>query len=539
MHPALKNAPRTAWRALAALALGLVLSASPAQATRAAPEAAGAAPHALPPGIDWFAGSVEEAFVAAQAQHRPVFLYWGAIWCPPCLELKATLFRRTDFQDRLKLFIPVYLDGDGAGAQAWGERFHVTGYPTVLVLDPNQRELERVSGGMDLARYAEVLDLALGEARTARELLAADTTGGALSVADCRQLAYNAWRLDDAWSRHPENLGELAAALERAARRCPVALQTETALLQLTALHARLAAEKAALKGGAAPSAALKAQLGQLWTLTGDRTHALAAGNLLRDLPAEAFTALLAQAPERRAQLQQRWFSLMDALAQDPRYSAADHLDALRGKLVAAKALDPSGKVPAALAAAVAGGIDASLAREHEPYARASLVNSALNVLDVLGDDDRAYAILAGEVRTSANPYYYLSDLAELEEKRGHTEQAISDFAKSFETAQGPATRFQWGVGYVRALLRLRGQDEGAVVAAARSVLAELQAAPDLHGRTRRSLALLETSLRDWNHGGAHAAALQDLRAQLQGTCAQLPAGDTARPACEGFLAGS
>lgn len=40
-----------------------------------------------PAGIDWFEGSVEGAFATAKTQDKPIFLYWGAVWCPPCHEL--------------------------------------------------------------------------------------------------------------------------------------------------------------------------------------------------------------------------------------------------------------------------------------------------------------------------------------------------------------------------------------------------------------------------------------------------------------------
>jgi thiol-disulfide isomerase/thioredoxin len=497
-------------------------------------------PHATTPGIAWFDGSVEQAFAAARDAHKPVFLYWGAIWCPPCLELKSTIFLRRDFQQRLALFVPVYLDGDNAGAQAWGEKFHVTGYPTVLVLGGDQVELERVAGGMDLARYADVLDLALGQTRPAQDLLAALGAGDApLSEQDCRRLAYNAWRLDDAWVLHPESLGTLAAALERAAALCPAVLPAERARLALSALLAHLQVQAKDIEAGKAPSAALRSLMSRLAPVLADRHLALASGDLLRAMPEDYFAAAVRLDPGSRARLRAQWFDAMDAQTADRGYSAADQLDALRSKLIAAQALDPAGRIPAPLAAQVTQRIDTALAREREPYARASLVNSALNALATLGDDDRAQAILAGEIRTSENPYYYMSDLADLEEKRGHQQAAIDWLAQSFMTARGPATRVQWGTGYVRGLVRMRPQDEAAVRDAALAVLAELDASADLHGRTRRSLDGMETALRNWSRDGAHAAPIAALRARMHEICGRLAAADAARPACEAFLAGA
>src|SRR5664279_3792346 len=33
-------------------------------------------------GVAWTTGDVDAAFAAAKAEHNPVFLYWGAVWCP-------------------------------------------------------------------------------------------------------------------------------------------------------------------------------------------------------------------------------------------------------------------------------------------------------------------------------------------------------------------------------------------------------------------------------------------------------------------------
>lgn len=516
---------------------GLVALAGSPRADAAQSGGADAHP-SRPPGVQWFEGSVADAFTQAGASHKPVFLYWGAVWCPPCQELKATIFRRQDFLDRLTMFVPVYLDGDGAGAQAWGERFHVSGYPTVLVLREDQSEVERVSGGMDLARYAEVLELALGDLRPVSEVLAAVVANPAsASETDCRRLAYNAWGLEDTWLFHPESLAPMAQDLDRAADRCPARLRVERARLQIGAVDAAVDAESKALEAGAPPSKELRELLARIPPILADRSLALATGDALQGLRSAYFTAAVQADPRQRTGLRTAWFRVMDAMAVDTRYSAADRLDALGSKLIAAKALDPKGKISPDLARDARRRIDQLLAAEHEPYARASLVNSALNALDTLGDDDRAHSILEGEIRTAASPYYYMSDFAELEEKRGHRDVAIEWLARSYRTAQGPATRFQWGANYVRGLVRMEPQDEAAIRDATLEILADLGAAGDLHGRTRRVFGRLDKSLREWNKDAAHEAALAPVRERVHAICGRMPESDSARPDCEGFLA--
>src|SRR5262245_20881607 len=99
--------------------------APPANVPAATAKTTAGAPH--PAGIDWYPGDVDAAFAAAKADDKPLYLYWGAEWCPPCAQIKSTIFNRREFQERSKLFIPVYLDGDTPGAQKQGQRFGVIG----------------------------------------------------------------------------------------------------------------------------------------------------------------------------------------------------------------------------------------------------------------------------------------------------------------------------------------------------------------------------------------------------------------------------
>ncbi len=154
--------------------------------------------HSDAPGIAWFKGDVDAAFKSAQASNKPVLLYWGAQWCPPCKQLKSAVFNRPDFIEKSRLFVAVYLDGDLPDAQKWGDVFRVTGYPTVVVFKADRTEITRIAGNMDLSLYARVLDDALGDVRPVKDVIALATKAEApLAPADCRRLAYHAFDLDD------------------------------------------------------------------------------------------------------------------------------------------------------------------------------------------------------------------------------------------------------------------------------------------------------------------------------------------------------
>ena len=153
-----------------------------------------AAADSRPPGIDWFDGTVERAFEHAKATNTPLFLYWGAVWCPPCVEIRQTVFKSPQFRAQTKLFVPVYLDGDTEQAQAWGDEFGTKVYPTMIVFNPAGEEVTRINAGVDVSAYNDVLGLALDRMRPTAELVqAAMRDPAALSGSDFQQLAYYSW----------------------------------------------------------------------------------------------------------------------------------------------------------------------------------------------------------------------------------------------------------------------------------------------------------------------------------------------------------
>jgi thiol-disulfide isomerase/thioredoxin len=512
---------------------------TPAAPVTPAPQAA--ASHASrPEGVAWFEGDVADAFTASEQQHKPVFVYFGAVWCPPCQELKATMFHRQDFLGKLSLFVPVYLDGDAPDAQRWASEFKVTGYPTMLILDDKRAELERVSGGMDLSRYSEMLDIGLSASRPMSEVLAAVTSGSApLSAEDCRRLAYNGWGLQDEWISSEDHPGWLAAtsdALSQAAMRCPADAVQERARLQVIAASAALDADPNAPKPGKPVSVRVRADLAPVRTLLANETLAESVADVLAYLDTDFFKTEAKLDRAHVADLERTWMTLMDAEAADEHYSTADRLYAEYGKLRAAKALQPGGKLPPALVAEARQKVDAALALTTDSYTRTSLVNAALNIYDKLDDNDSSYTLLSGEIKTSRTPYYYMEDLADIEEQRGHKDAALDWLARSYQESQGQATRFQWGSHYVRALIRLRPEDETAIATTSQKVLGELDGSGRIYGRSTMGLKRLAKSLHDWNSKGKHVAIIEQIHAQMNGICAKVPATDPAQTTCADFL---
>jgi thiol-disulfide isomerase/thioredoxin len=513
-------------------ALLVACSKAPEVAVAPAPKTSAPDAPAAHASIAWVkpdGASVDAIFAKAKADNKPVFLYWGAVWCPPCNQIKATVFNRPDFVERSKGFIPVYLDGDTPGAQKLGTQFKVRGYPTTILFKPDGTELTRLPGEVDATQYMQILKMGMDSTQPIKETLAAALASGSGAAAPMlsgdawRLLAYYAWDIDEAQLLPKKDLN---ATVEKLAQKCPPAQEEAAARLTLRAV-AMAASEKT--------TSLDKVQaLAQVQKILADTSRARENEDIFVNYSNEIVTVLTAPGSAERSSLMTAMNTSLDKLSADAALSKADQLGAVQAKVALALMDNPKGAKPdlspelVAQAQAAANKVDTT---STDKYERQSVIPSAAHLLSDVGLIDASDAMLKAELPRSVSPYYHMLVLASNAKQRGD---------KAYAGSLGPATRLQWGSGYVLKLIEMAPQDSARIEKAATQVIGELDAAPEtFYERNRRSLEKMGTQLNAWNAGGKHTAVVQKLTAQLNEVCAKLPEKDSARDACAGVFSKS
>ena len=510
------------------------------QAEPAPTVVATASDHAPDDGIAWRRGDVDAAFAEAKAAKKPVFLYWGAAWCPPCNQMKATLFNKREFVERTQYFVPVYVDGDTPAAQKLGTRFSVSGYPTMVLFTPDGNEITRLPGEADPERYLQVLALGMNSARpVAATLKTALADGKGLTQDDWRMLAWYSWDTDDQQLVPTAKVPETLAAL---ASRCPADFTDVKSRLMLKTV----AASDDAAKGGTSPAfdrtAALKQIEGVLATSASARENFDMLTNAMPEM-VRATTA--AGSPERKRVIDEADRALK-ALAADTSLSNTDRLGATIARVQLAtidiRNEGPNEKaaavtLPEALAAEVRDEVARADRESKDPYERQTVINSAAYLLTSAGLIDASDRLLTAELARSHSPYYFMLDLASNAKKRGDKAAAIDWYAKAYAAAKGPATRLQWGVTYVNALVDLAPTEAARIEQTATQVLGEVEPVPEsFDGRNRKSLSRMATKIAGWNKADAHAVQATRIADASRQLCAKLPDAAPEKARCGALL---
>ena len=95
----------------------------------------------IPWRTDFFAAQSEAARTS-----KPLFLYFGAEWCPPCQDMKRTTWSDRQVETALRRFVPVKIDVDAHPDLA--VKYQVQPLPTFIIADKEGNEIRRIDGGM-------------------------------------------------------------------------------------------------------------------------------------------------------------------------------------------------------------------------------------------------------------------------------------------------------------------------------------------------------------------------------------------------------
>src|SRR5262252_2580754 len=98
-------------------------------------------------GVQWSEGTLEQVVARARAEKKWVLVDVAASWCGPCHEMDEKVYARDDVAAALApAWIPLKRDGEVGDGVAIAVKYHVVGYPTLLLLDGDGAEVDRVMG---------------------------------------------------------------------------------------------------------------------------------------------------------------------------------------------------------------------------------------------------------------------------------------------------------------------------------------------------------------------------------------------------------
>ncbi|MCV2367931.1 thioredoxin family protein [Roseateles oligotrophus] len=518
------NRRPSALAATAAAALSLVLLCQAPVAYAMAPSNASVAWQEA--GAD---ADIEKAFAQARAEKKPVLLYWGAKWCPPCNQLKATLFNRQDFIEQTQAIVPVHIDGDSPGAQKLGTRFKVRGYPTMILFSADGREITRLPGEIDAPQVIKVLQLGLAGGRPVGDVLADAKAGKKLSANEWRLLGFYSWETGESQLVPAAELPALLAQLAAASQ----GVDTETTTrLWLKTLSASDEGK------GVKPDAKLA---GLVQGVLASPAESRAQMDVLSNGAADIVKTLTPEAGAARAKLIGEFEVALKRLEADASLSRADRLGALNARVDLARLDLAKTELAPKLSPALVKEVKEAAAKADreitDGYERQAVISSAAYLLGYAGQWKDSDELLKASLAKSHSPYYLMSQLGGNAKKQGRKDEALRWYEESYNKSEGPATRLQWGSGYMAALTELAPQDAARIEKTAALLFSE--AAQDkgaFYERSARSLQKVGGALVKWNADGKHDMNIARLKTQLDGICSKVDAADKQRATCEGLL---
>ncbi len=112
----------------------------------------GAAP---PPASFEWTGDHDAALARAAAEQRPVLLTFSTAWCGACRMMDREVYARPETAALLRRWLPVRVDADAHPALVG--RYQIAAVPTLLMLSPEGKLIDRYDGPLTLAQLAEAI----------------------------------------------------------------------------------------------------------------------------------------------------------------------------------------------------------------------------------------------------------------------------------------------------------------------------------------------------------------------------------------------
>lgn len=460
--------------------------------------------------IHWYEGTVEAAFKESKKTNKPLFLYWGAVWCPPCNQIKKTIFNQTVFHNEVKNYIPVYLDGDEPRAQIWADKLKAYGYPTMLIYSPEGKEVMRLPTGLSAVQFSDLMKTSRKNLTPIAELLEKGLAGTA-SDAEWNLLSGFSWgqeyHMDLSSEQKVTNFKTLH---ENVPARLAVAKSRFFFhyLNEITGNESKIEdAEREALIQGLqkvlSSSELVYANLENLSWYPEDLAYLVPTKNGQRD------------------QLQKLWLDALKKVEGDHSLSTDERMSSLYPLVYFFKMDNPKADYTVEVQNQVKSRCDWAEMAAKDKYDRQAAMSTAVYLLRKTQQLDDSKKVAIQTLANCVSPYYFMRSLATIAEMQGHPQEALGWLKSGWDQSTGHATRFEWATSYLAKLFKLAPDNTQLIHLTVTKTFKELLETEEdaFSGRKQSRLKRVKGYLQKWNKDQGRQEAFVALKGDLGNLC--------------------
>jgi thiol-disulfide isomerase/thioredoxin len=433
----------------------------------------------MPKGIDWRTDGVEKSIALSSKNHQPIFLYWGAVWCPPCNQMKKTVFETNDFKKIIKKYVAVYLDGDTNEAQVWADKLKTKGYPTMIIMNEKGQEVFRLPTGISPQEYIDLLTTLSLDLKNISELV----------KKPLEQLTSLEWNILSAhsWSQDDSTLNDKMAFFDHLFQKVPTASSLAKSRFFFYSMEQMIETKK--------ESSNKVTYANYLKELLQNDQLILNNASYLSLYSAEIMEILLTKEEIKNLGtiLAEKLWKLGEssAMTLDDRLALYSPIIQIEKKLndnISQATKDKITQIALKTAKEAKG-----------EFERQALVDRAISLLIQIKNYDEAKKMALKETKISKSPFYFMSDLAVIakEEKKG--EEAVEWSYKAWQASKGKNTRFRWGTSYLNYLFEFESKNADKIKTNLTKVVKEAVTDHEAFmGANKLRFTKIKTKLENW-----------------------------------------
>ncbi len=445
--------------------------------------------------INWHKTGMPEALELARQENRPLFVYWGAVWCPPCNSVKSTIFKDADFIQSTRDYIAVYLDGDTEEAQKWGEKLKVMGYPTLMILSPEGKETLRLSPSNAIPDLVSTMNYAKNVWNPMSDVLLQALNASQVDTDKIRSLAMYSWEQDKEVNDNPGDYASRLFQLDEKLKTTDNEKDRSRLFMSALSLKFKSLEEEESLAEDLKKT--YKNRVLQIL----DSPELLKANIFDIAYGAEDLITQLTNKTSDKSNERQVFIDKFEHVFREFRSGKDISLDQYYATFYPSISFHENFKVKLLEQdkQQLLEFTQNNLKTITDHKSREAMISEASYLLFKFDLKADAKTILQEELKTSNSPYYSMSTLGYFAKEDGNNSEALQWYEKAYKSAKGPATKLQWYANYVRNLIKLNPQDDQAIKSNVETLLNNYTKMSDsFMGRNYRVLISLKKATGKW-----------------------------------------